>query len=311
MEEETFNWNTIESDPGVFNEMVKNLGCDDIQFKEIFSFDDSATFERIKPIKGFILLFEYNKQAINYIRNEYSFIETNEYPDIFFAEQVVQNACATQAILSTLMNIPNINLGPTLQQFKNQTLPLNPHERGLAIGNNEIIRKTHNDFAQPSEILEHKISKKLKGVEGRAYHFISIIPYNGILLLLDGLSEGPIIIGGADENWPITGMKPFFEGLISAMQGSLEFTLLAVVQDQIKKYQELYENAIAEKNEYQIEIYKDIIDEEKKIKEQQHKENKRRKHDYMPLALNLILFLGKHHKLEQEVEKQINEITKK
>ena len=40
--------------------------------------------------------------------------------EIFFAKQEIKNACATQAILSVLLNIQHhdIELGPTLTEFK-------------------------------------------------------------------------------------------------------------------------------------------------------------------------------------------------
>ena len=311
METEPNNWNTIESDPGVFTEMIKNLGCQELQLTEIWSFDDQMTFNRIKPIEGFILLFEYNKKAIEYMRNEYCEIDLDEYTDLFFAKQIINNACATQAILSILMNLPHINIGPILQQFKNETMPLTPQKRGEAIGKNEIIRKVHNDFAQPAEALEQRISEKYKHLPGgKAYHFVSIVPYNGILLLLDGFNESPLILGGADEDWVNEVMKPFFEGLISVMQGNLEFTVLAIVPDQIDKYEKLYEEAVDKKNEDIAKVYKEILDGEKQMRKKQFVENKRRKHDYMPLALNLLITMAKRQQLEEQVEKEENDLKK-
>ena len=40
--------------------------------------------------------------------------------DIFFAKQVIINACATQAIISVLLNISHsdMELGPVLSEFK-------------------------------------------------------------------------------------------------------------------------------------------------------------------------------------------------
>ncbi|ELP87367.1 ubiquitin carboxyl-terminal hydrolase isozyme L5, putative [Entamoeba invadens IP1] len=305
----TFNWNTIESDPGIFTEMVEKLGCPNIQFKELYSLDDIETLDRIKPIEGIVLLFEYDKRALTYFQSEFCGIDTKEYPDLFFAKQVVNNACATQAILSVLLNLKTIDVGSTLQQFKESAMKLSPYDRGVAIGKSDIIRKTHNEFAQPSQALQERISNKFSGVTGKAHHFIGIIPYNGILLMLDGLSEDPIVIGGAEDDWVTTGVKPFFEGLCKALSGSLDFTILAVVHNQVNKYKELYERAVEEKSDMAT-TYKSMFEEEIQKRKKEREENTRRKHDYMPLALHVLLLMGKYGKLEQQVTRAEEEAQK-
>ncbi|CAG0918732.1 unnamed protein product [Notodromas monacha] len=61
------NWCLIESDPGVFSELIKNYG------------EEQLWDQLIK---------------------------------------VIQNACATQALLSILLNVPNLELGTALTEFK-------------------------------------------------------------------------------------------------------------------------------------------------------------------------------------------------
>lgn len=49
---------------------------------------------------------------------------------VFFAEQVITNACATQALLAVLLNRPDIELGQTLTDLQTFTADFPPNLRG-------------------------------------------------------------------------------------------------------------------------------------------------------------------------------------
>jgi ubiquitin carboxyl-terminal hydrolase L5 len=58
---------------------------------------------------------------------------SNEASDhIFFAKQIINNACATQAILSILLNHSDIELGEDLANFKAFTTEFPPDVRKYA-----------------------------------------------------------------------------------------------------------------------------------------------------------------------------------
>lgn len=188
------NWCTIESDPGVFTELIRNIGVKKVVVEEVYTLEDEDLLENLKPIYGLIFLFKWKKDPEKR--------ECLEYydEDLFFANQVIQNACATQAILSVLLNCPQIDVGSELENFRSFTKQFDSRTRGQVLTNSETIRQVHNSFARPEpfDIIQEK--KPSKG--GDAFHFIGYVPFKGKLYELDGLQPGPILLGDiGNEDW--------------------------------------------------------------------------------------------------------------
>merc|ERR1712117_958397 len=93
------NWCLIESDPVVFTELIQKFGCTGMQVEELWSLDESQ-FGDLKPVHGLVFLFKWvpdeNPQG--------TVVLDDRANQMFFARQVIQNACATQAILSVLLH---------------------------------------------------------------------------------------------------------------------------------------------------------------------------------------------------------------
>lgn len=190
------DWCTIESDPGVFTALCEEIGVKGIQFEEIYSLGPEA-FDALdrEKIFGLVFLFKWDKES-----GERPSVDAADH-GIFFAQQVIHNACATQAILSVLMNVASdkIDLGPHLNEFKEFTANLDPQMKGLAVSNSEPIRKAHNSFQRQSsfEIVQEKDSKG-----DDAFHFVGYVFHQGSVYELDGLKPGPISCGPVPEGTP-------------------------------------------------------------------------------------------------------------
>lgn len=79
---------------------------------------------KYRPVYGLVFLFKWKKEE------DLRIPESDYHGKVFFANQVINNACATQAILSVLLNCPDLKLGQELTDFKAFTSDFTPDLRG-------------------------------------------------------------------------------------------------------------------------------------------------------------------------------------
>ncbi|NWR83860.1 UCHL5 hydrolase, partial [Furnarius figulus] len=286
-------WCLMESDPGVFTELIKGFGCRGAQVEEIWSMEPE-NFEKLKPVHGLIFLFKWQPGE----EPAGSVVQDSRLDTIFFAKQVINNACATQAIVSVLLNCAHqdIHLGETLSEFKEFSQSFDAAMKGLALSNSEVIRQVHNSFAR-QQMFEFDAKSSAK--EEDAFHFVSYVPVNGRLYELDGLREGPIDLGACNQDDWISAVRPVIEKRIQK-QNLLSFfsvlwkeepmdtdqssNMLSSIQSEVAKYQMLIEEENQKLKRYKIE-------------------NIRRKHNYLPFIMELLKTLAEHQQLIPLVEK--------
>ncbi|NWR61521.1 UCHL5 hydrolase, partial [Bucorvus abyssinicus] len=286
-------WCLMESDPGVFTELIKGFGCRGAQVEEIWSLEPE-NFEKLKPVHGLIFLFKWQPGE----EPAGSVVQDSRLDTIFFAKQVINNACATQAIVSVLLNCAHqdIHLGETLSEFKEFSQSFDAAMKGLALSNSEVIRQVHNSFAR-QQMFEFDAKSSAK--EEDAFHFVSYVPVNGRLYELDGLREGPIDLGACDQDDWISAVRPVIEKRIQnniihltisvlwkeePMDTDQSSNMLSSIQSEVAKYQMLIEEENQKLKRYKIE-------------------NIRRKHNYLPFIMELLKTLAEHQQLIPLVEK--------
>jgi len=254
---------------------------------------------------------------------------TSSTPTVWFAKQEVTNACATQAILSILLDT-KLDLGAELTTFKEQTMEFTPQLKGLAIGNHMLIKETHNSFAR-QEPFAFDNEKPSSGKQEDAYHFISYIPVDGRLYELDGLKAGPIDLGECTgENWVSVVTPIITERMKSCNESGISFVLLGVIKNRINVFNEKISEYNEEKAnlesklqsmgdmitdeasqvQKELELIKDKIDatlgfiEGEKLKRSAWEaENIRRRHNYIPFLFNLFKSLAEKDLLLPLIER--------
>ncbi|TPX39252.1 hypothetical protein SeMB42_g06390 [Synchytrium endobioticum] len=294
------NWSTIESDPGVFSELVENFGVHGFEFQEIW---DLESLERENPL-GIIFLFKYIPSAPSGLVQE-------DAPGVFFAKQVINNACATQAIISILLNRSDIDPGPILSEFKAFTAEFPPDMRGYALSNSDQIRTIHNSFAKSDPFISDQTKDPEE--EEDAFHFISYLPINGALYELDGLRSGPILHGQCDEKAWIKTVKPIIERRIGEYASEeIRFNMIALVKSKRAEIRKQLGTA----SESEQHTLQDMLALEEEKWSKWRSENSRRKHNWIAFAVELLKQLAAKGQLDagiangQESSKKREQLSK-
>lgn len=198
----TEGWLELESDPGLFTLLLEDFGVQGVQVEEIYDLQKPIEV----PVYGFIFLFrwiEERRSRRKVVDQTEVFVKDEEVVNnIFFAQQMVPNSCATHALLSVLLNCSNIHLGDTLSRLKAHTSGMCPENKGWAIGNTPELACAHNSHAMPQarrRPLDKSSSVSTGRFTGEAFHFVSYVPIAGRLYELDGLKPFPIDHGPCNE----------------------------------------------------------------------------------------------------------------
>ncbi|KAJ2764078.1 hypothetical protein IWQ56_004620 [Coemansia nantahalensis] len=227
------NWCLIESDPGVFTELIHNMGARNVQVEELYDLDPS-TLREIEPVYGLIFLFKWQSGSggSSGEPGPRAAEPSGASDHVYFAQQIIQNACATQAILAVLLNRSGeIELGEMLENFRSFSADLPPDMRGLAMTNSDCIRDVHNSFVRPESFISDERRPATENDD--VFHFISYVPVGGRLYELDGLKPGPIDHGATDD-WLETVGGVIQKRMSEYSQSEIRFNLMAVIGDRRK-----------------------------------------------------------------------------
>jgi hypothetical protein len=74
----------------------------------------------VRPIHGLIFLFHWKQEP-----NEEE-VELSCRENLWFANQVIDNLCASLALLSIILNVPDLDVGDHLSQFREFTKDFSP-----------------------------------------------------------------------------------------------------------------------------------------------------------------------------------------
>ncbi|GAA5921932.1 hypothetical protein JCM3775_003424 [Rhodotorula graminis] len=290
-------WSLTESDPGVFTGILSELGVRGVEVEELWGLDQDLLND-LSPLYALVFLFKWVGHADpNTMDGK---LEEPAQPH-YFAHQVINNACASIALINATLNIrsPDVELGEELSNLQAFSEGLDPETRGWTLSNSEKLREVHNSFARsdPFHLEEHRPQDEKED----AYHFIAYLPIGDKLFELDGLKETPVSHGdipGGAANWTSFARQVLERRIATYPAGEVMFNLLAVTgrrQALQKRLAGLPEGAPE-----RFEVEEKLQGIEERLKDWEV-ENTLRRHNYIGLVHALLHESAKQGKLTSQM----------
>jgi len=239
------DWLELESDPGLFTLLIEDFGVKGVAVQEVYDISEKPT----GPVFGFVFLFRWNgkgRRRKGNLIEEFYVDKPSIVNKMFFAYQITPNSCATNALLSVLLNCDNVELGPQLTRIKEFCHGLDPESKGYTIASSLRLARSHNRYAsrcvQPGvgTKVHHKqtftFTGRINGAD--TFHYVSYVPIGDRLFELDGLKRGPIDHGpwGSHEEWTDLFLRVISDRIAMCDGNSdIHFSLMAVVVDHLPR----------------------------------------------------------------------------
>jgi len=324
--------------------LIERFGTRGAELTELWSLDDDSLSHLVTDgnrVYGLIFLFKWvaghhSDDSGGGSGSGGKPLTGADVPDgLFFAKQTVQNACATQAILSVLLNAAaassasaadskgsedvdmddQLLLGDTLTNLSSFLVDLPFDMRGESIGASEEIRSAHNSFARRDAFLsDPDKARRAATDDDDVFHFIAYVPHsNGTVYELDGLKAGPVSCGSYDAAadasplaWLATARTAIQARIDKYAATEIKFNLMGVVNDRRPvlrtKLAHLRAAGLDDSSDEVAALLAELAGEEEK-RARWKVENERRQHNYLPFCMELIRSLAGSGKLPDIVRK--------
>ena len=158
--------------------------------------------------------------------------------------------------MNIINNHANINLGQSLNDFRDATLAMTPKDRGLALDRFDFARDVHNSFATEFDMMNvdlrikqdmAQLEKRKKAAKSKrprkkrkedaetiedesGFHFVAFVPIEGTVWRMDGLERLPRKLGSVSDgdSWIAVVLPELQAQLESATSYALEYSLLSL-----------------------------------------------------------------------------------
>ncbi|BGP26553.1 ubiquitin carboxyl-terminal hydrolase L5 [Rhodotorula toruloides] len=311
---ESAGWSLTESDPGVFTGLLHELGVRGLEVEELWGLD-AQLLQDLQPVFALVFLFKW---VGNGDPEEMDGKMEEPAGPHYFAHQVINNACASIALLNATLNIrdPDVQLGEELSNLQLFSEELDPETRGWTISNSEKIREVHNSFARSDPF--HLEENRPQDEHDDAYHFIAYLPIGDKLYELDGLKPMPVSHGeipGGRDKWTDMARAVLERRIATYPAGEVMFNLLAVTGRRTALQKRLAELEAVDQSSGDVQAQLvDVRDKLQTIEERLKDwevENALRRHNYIGLVHALLVESAKQDKLRPQIEEAKQKMKQK
>jgi len=223
-------WLPLESNPGVINEYVYNLGVPPSwAYTDVLGLDSDLLGMIPQPVKAVLLLFPITDNNESFRKEEEQRLQASGQEissDVVFYKQTISNACGTIGLLHSLANnvdAIHIEEGP-LKRLLEKTKNLTSDERAEILENDTELAEIHQTHARSGQTRAPREDEEVN------LHFICFVQKGGSLYELDGRKPSPINHGLSTDLLQDSAkvIKQFME----RDPGNLQFTVIALAPNQ-------------------------------------------------------------------------------
>lgn len=260
-------WLVLRSTSKNLNNVLRNAGVTGLKTHQLYH----SELPQEWPVKAFVLLYKWapdrgdglkwNPENMPLTFAQQKARAPGEMEDesgsaagqegIMFCAQSMDNASATQALIMSIMNIPQGGGGPSAEPFKlGEELtklkaymkPMDPILRSAAICSSEVVRNAHNKAAreQPGrhpDLLDEdgRLQNIILADELWMYTVFLPGPGNECVFELQGVADKPKVLGYCDshnaDSWTSLAMESIKEKVFMFQEHNTPFHIFAVASD--------------------------------------------------------------------------------
>eukprot|EP00639_Heterosigma_akashiwo_P000924 CAMPEP_0194579906 /NCGR_PEP_ID=MMETSP0292-20121207/13849_1 /TAXON_ID=39354 /ORGANISM="Heterosigma akashiwo, Strain CCMP2393" /LENGTH=253 /DNA_ID=CAMNT_0039433079 /DNA_START=40 /DNA_END=801 /DNA_ORIENTATION=- len=222
-------WFPLESNPDVMNSYIEKLGfpTDLLRWTDVFSTEDWALEMVPQPAQAVCMLFPIKDVTEAHKEEERKRIEESgqEVSDnVYYMRQYVGNACGTVALLHAVGNQPGVPLaeGSWLRGFMERTRALSPHDKAVAVENEDELDAAHNDATAAGQSERQALDAQIET------HFVCFVHVDGHLYELDGRKAFPINHGPTCPETLLADACRVIQEFMARDEGEVRFTITAL-----------------------------------------------------------------------------------